>query len=48
MHTIENPCSAMIAENGEGVNAPDTKPSAGGEPRLIHTVRGVGYALREA
>jgi two-component system, OmpR family, response regulator MprA len=24
-----------------------TKTEAGGEPRLIHTVRGVGYALRE-
>lgn len=24
------------------------KTEAGGEPRLIHTVRGVGYALREA
>ena len=23
------------------------KTEAGGEPRLIHTVRGVGYALRE-
>ena len=23
------------------------KPEAGGEPRLIHTVRGVGYVLRE-
>jgi two-component system response regulator MprA len=25
-----------------------TKTEAGGEPRLIHTVRGVGYVLREA
>jgi two-component system response regulator MprA len=24
------------------------KTEAGGKPRLIHTVRGVGYALREA
>jgi two-component system response regulator MprA len=24
------------------------KTEAGGEPRLIHTVRGVGYVLREA
>ena len=24
------------------------KTEAGGEPRLIHTVRGVGYALRES
>ena len=23
------------------------KTEAGGEPRLIHTVRGIGYALRE-
>ena len=23
------------------------RPQAGGKPRLIHTVRGVGYALRE-
>jgi two-component system response regulator MprA len=23
------------------------KTEAGGEPRLIHTVRGVGYVLRE-
>jgi two-component system response regulator MprA len=23
------------------------KTEAGGEPRLIHTVRGVGYTLRE-
>ncbi|MGH3817963.1 MAG: winged helix-turn-helix domain-containing protein, partial [Pseudonocardiaceae bacterium] len=23
------------------------KTEAGGEPRLIHTMRGVGYALRE-
>ena len=24
------------------------KTEAGGKPRLIHTVRGVGYALRES
>jgi two-component system, OmpR family, response regulator MprA len=24
------------------------KTEAGGKPRLIHTIRGVGYALREA
>ena len=24
------------------------KTEAGGEPRLIHTIRGVGYVLREA
>jgi two-component system response regulator MprA len=24
-----------------------TKLEAGGEPRLLHTVRGVGYALRQ-
>ena len=24
------------------------KTEAGGEPRLLHTVRGVGYVLREA
>jgi two-component system response regulator MprA len=24
------------------------KTEGGGEPRLIHTVRGVGYALRES
>ena len=24
------------------------KTEAGGEPRLIHTVRGIGYVLREA
>ena len=25
----------------------DKKTEAGGAPRLIHTIRGVGYALRE-
>ena len=25
-----------------------TKLEAGGEPRLLHTVRGVGYVLRES
>jgi two-component system response regulator MprA len=29
------------------INALRKKTEEGGEPRLIHTIRGVGYVLRE-
>jgi two-component system response regulator MprA len=38
-----------FASNSLDVNIGDLrrKTAGGGKPRLIHTVRGVGYALRE-